>query len=262
MKALLLALLLGLAPALAAENAWEPKPRSRWYPWMSLATWAAKHNATLVRAREGKVDLLFLGDSITEGWSDTSVWQKHYARRNAANFGIGGDTTQNLLWRIENGALERISPKVVVLLIGTNNLGLSGDAPNDVVKGCTAVVSSIRRRLPQSKVLLVGILPRDEYPNTSFRKAIATVNQHISKLNDGQSIRFLDIGNKFYPPPPPPPPPQKNHTHPPPPLPMRRAKRAGGAGRRGPKEGAGEAGDDGRLQALDRRREAVWGGGG
>lgn len=196
---LALGLAAGLSVALAQlpENAWTPKPRARGYPWMSLAQWNARHDAMLQRAREGQVDLLFLGDSITEGWGGNAVWQKHYSRRNAANFGIGGDTTQNVLWRIENGALVGIAPKAVVLLIGTNNLGLHQDSPENVVKGVAAILESLRRREPQARVLLLGIFPRDAQPGTRHRRDIAEINGRLAGLADGQQVRFLDLGAKF-----------------------------------------------------------------
>ncbi|HEX7901244.1 MAG TPA: platelet-activating factor acetylhydrolase IB subunit [Planctomycetota bacterium] len=190
MKTLLLALLI----LQAKENAWEPAPRVREYAWMSTASWKARHEAFLKRAKEGKCDLLFLGDSITEGWGNNAVWKKAYAPRNAVNFGIGGDTTQNVLWRIQNGELEGLAPKAVVLMIGTNNFGLHGDAPADVAKGVAAVVKTLREKLPASKLLLLGVFPRDEKPNTGGRKKILELNAVLARI---EGARFLDIGPKF-----------------------------------------------------------------
>ena len=135
----------------AQEKAWEPKPRARSFPWMSYADWNSMHDAMLRRALQGDVDVLFLGDSITQGWADNAVWKQRYVLRKPANFGIGGDTTQNVLWRIENGALVGIDPKVVVLLIGTNNLGIHDDSPDDVAK-----LFSIQRVMYES-----GATPQD-----------------------------------------------------------------------------------------------------
>jgi lysophospholipase L1-like esterase len=174
-----------------------PSPRNKEYGWMSIATWKSMHEKHLKRTQEGKVDLLFLGDSITQGWGDNVVWKKYYTPRNAANYGIGGDTTQNVLWRINNGAIEGLTPKVVVLLIGTNNFGLEGDKPEDVGRGITAIVKTLREKLPQTKVLLLGILPRDEKPGTSSRQKIAAVNEAIAKLDDGQNVRYFHFGDKF-----------------------------------------------------------------
>jgi lysophospholipase L1-like esterase len=180
-----------------AEPADQPAPRKKEYPWMSVAVWTSMHEGFVKRAKEGKVDLLFLGDSITQGWGNNAVWQKHYAPLNAANFGIGGDTTENVLWRIQNGELEGLAPKCVVLLIGTNNFGLEGHAPDAVAKGVAAVVRTLRQKLPTSKVLLLGIFPRDEQPDTGGRQAIRKANEQIARLEDRKSVRFLDLGPKF-----------------------------------------------------------------
>ncbi len=180
-----------------AESASEPAPRKKEYPWMSVARWTQMHESFLKRAKEGKIDLLFLGDSITEGWGNNAVWQKHYGAQNAANFGIGGDTTENVLWRIQNGELEGIAPKVTVLLIGTNNFGLEGHAPDAVAKGIAAVVQTIHKKLPGTKVLLLAIFPRDEKPNTETRGKIKKVNDQIAKLDDRKTVRYLDLGPKL-----------------------------------------------------------------
>jgi lysophospholipase L1-like esterase len=189
-----IALILVLAQA---ETAFEPAPRKKEYPWMSVAVWTQMHEGFLKRAKEGKVDLLFLGDSITQGWGNNAVWQKHYGSLNAVNFGIGGDTTENVLWRILNGEIDGISPKVAVLMIGTNNFGLEGHQPPDVVKGITTIVQTLRKKLPSTKILLLGIFPRDEKPATESRKKIQTVNEQIAKLEDKKNVRYLDFGAKF-----------------------------------------------------------------
>jgi lysophospholipase L1-like esterase len=179
------------------ENASDPAPRKKEYPWMSVAVWTQLHEGFLKRAKEGNVDLLFLGDSITQGWGGNAVWKKHYGALNAANFGIGGDTTRNVLWRIQNGEVEGISPKVVVLMIGTNNFGLEGHKPDDVAKGIGVIVQTLRRKLPSSKVLLLGIFPRDEKPAAEIRAIIKKVNDQIAGLDDKKNVRYLDIGGKF-----------------------------------------------------------------
>jgi lysophospholipase L1-like esterase len=198
MKTVLVCLLFAVAAlAQSPERAWEPKPRAREYPWMSLSAWNARHDAMLRRALAGRVDVLFLGDSITEGWGDNAVWQRFYAPRNAANFGIGGDTTQNVLWRIENGALVGLAPQVVVLMIGTNNLGLHNDSPEDVAKGVAAILRTLHHRQPQARVLLLGLFPRDAQPDTKHRRSITDINARLAQLADGRAVRFLDLGGKF-----------------------------------------------------------------
>jgi lysophospholipase L1-like esterase len=192
--ALSLALLFALSQA---ETAYDPAPRKKEYPWMSVARWTQLHESFLKRVKEGKIDLLFLGDSITEGWGQNAVWQKSYGPLNAANFGIGGDTTENVLWRIQNGEIEGISPKVIVLLIGTNNFGLEGHQPDGVAKGIATIVQSLRKKLPSSKVLLLAIFPRDEKPGTESRNRIKKVNDQIAPLDDRKNVRYLDIGPKL-----------------------------------------------------------------
>ena len=158
------------------------------------------HEEFLQRRTEGPIDLLFLGDSITEGWSGRgkAVWESNYANLNAANFGIGGDRTQHVLWRIDNGELDGISPKVLVLLIGTNNIGYPAE---DILAADTKIVAEIHEKLPQTKVLIIGIFPRGADPSdpnvAEMRAKIITVNKGLAALDDGNKTRFLDLGDKF-----------------------------------------------------------------
>jgi lysophospholipase L1-like esterase len=162
-----------------------PQPRE--------GSWMALHRDFLERAKTGKVDLLFLGDSITQGWNK-DVWNRFYGPRNAANFGIGGDRTQHVLWRIQNGELDGIRPKVVVLMIGTNNA--SSSTPDEIAQGITAIVEELRRRLPKAQVLLLGVFPREQKPG-GLRERLKAVNERIAKLDDGSHVRFLNIGKAF-----------------------------------------------------------------
>jgi lysophospholipase L1-like esterase len=156
--------------------------------------WTALHRKFLDRAGQGNVDLLFLGDSITQGWDDNEVWKRHYGPRHAANFGIGGDQTQHVLWRIQNGELEGIQPKVVVLMIGTNNAG--SNSADDIAAGIAAIVKELRSRLPETKVLLLGVFPRSQKPDATRRK-LEEVNRQVSRLGDGKDVVFLDIRKAF-----------------------------------------------------------------
>ncbi len=144
--------------------------------------------------KKGGVDLLFLGDSITQGWNDNEVWKRFYGPRNAANFGIGGDRTQHVLWRIQNGELDGIEPKVVVLMIGTNNA--DNATTDEIAQGVTAIVEGLRHRLPKARILLLGIFPRGEKPNET-REKLGTVNAKIAGLDDGRHVKYLDIGKAF-----------------------------------------------------------------
>lgn len=167
---------------------------------MSVARWNEMHANFLKRAQAGPINVLFLGDSITQGWDGAgkATWEKSFAPLNAANFGIGGDMTPQVLWRITEGKeLEGVSPKAVVLMIGTNNFGLGNHSPEDVTKGVTAIVNTLKAKLPKAKILLLAIFPRDAQPGTPFRQKIATVNAQLARLDDGQTVRFLDLGPKF-----------------------------------------------------------------
>jgi beta-glucosidase len=155
------------------------------------------HESFLARGKEGPIGVLFIGDSITDYWrrdNAKDIWAR-FARYSPANFGIGGDKTQHVLWRIQNGELDGIKPKVVVLMIGTNNTrAYSNEA---IVKADQKIVAEIHRRLPDSKVLLLGIFPRAVKPNDAFRTQIKSINAELAKLDDGNTTRYLDIGDKF-----------------------------------------------------------------
>lgn len=146
----------------------------------------------------GKVDLVFIGDSITQGWEGAgkSVWEKRYGNRKAHNLGIGGDRTQHVLWRLENGNMDGLEPKVAVLMIGTNNSGKDRNTPGEITQGVAAVVAKLRTMRPQMKILLLGIFPRGQNFNDQ-RGALLQVNQAIAKLADNQSVFFVDFGSQL-----------------------------------------------------------------
>lgn len=158
--------------------------------------WLEVHQTFLDRAKKGEIDLLFVGDSITAGWGGVApTWDRFYAPRRAANFGIGGDGTEQVLWRLEHGEIDGIAPKVVVLLIGTNNLG--GNTPAEIAVGVSAIVSKLRTKLPKSKILLLGVFPRAETRDDPVRARIQALNARIARLDDGKSVAYLDIGRHF-----------------------------------------------------------------
>jgi lysophospholipase L1-like esterase len=159
--------------------------------------WMLRHGDMNNRVRQGNVDLIFIGDSITEGWegSGKDVWKKYYGKRNAVNLGIGGDRTQNVLWRLDHGNIDGISPKLAVLMIGTNNAG--GNTPEEIAAGVKAIVEKLRAKLPQTKVLVLGIFPRSASSQDSLRQVNTKTNEIIAKLADGQDVFYLDIGPKF-----------------------------------------------------------------
>ena len=159
----------------------------------------ASHEKFVSIAKEGKAQLVFLGDSITAGWAakGREVWEKAFGGYMPANFGIGGDRTQHVLWRIQNGELDGgIKPKAVVIMIGTNNSG--SDPAEGIAKGVAAIVQTVRTKQPQAKILLLAVFPRGEKasPNPG-RDKLKQVNEIIAKLDDGKNVFFLDIGGKF-----------------------------------------------------------------
>ena len=151
-----------------------------------------------VKDSQGKADLIFVGDSITQGWegSGKEVWAKYYAHRHALNLGISSDHTQHVLWRLDHGNLDGLHPKVAVVLIGVNNIPDENNTPRMVLEGVTAVVQKLRDKLPETKVLLLGIFPFREDFNLQRAKALQ-VNQALHKLDDGKWVNFLDFGHLF-----------------------------------------------------------------
>lgn len=169
------------------HSAVAPEPRAdQW--------WQDMHHKFNQRAQQGDVELVFLGDSITQGWANNETWKKFYSHRQAANFGIGGDRTQHVLWRIQNGNLEGIAPKVAILMIGTNNA--SANSAEEIADGIEQIVATLHEKLPDTKILLLGVFPRGESPNPT-RDKLAQTNELISTLADGEHVRYLDIGPSF-----------------------------------------------------------------
>jgi lysophospholipase L1-like esterase len=156
-----------------------------------------QHQAFLKIAKKGGVEVVFLGDSITQGWGNNKTWQKHFTPLKAANFGISGDQTGHVLWRItEGGELDSITPKVAVVMIGTNNAGR--DSAEQIAEGITLIVKTIHKKTPTTRVLLLAVFPRDEKPGTPTRTKLAEINKTIAKLDDGgKTVKYLDIGEKF-----------------------------------------------------------------
>jgi lysophospholipase L1-like esterase len=137
--------------------------------------------------------VLFFGDSLTEGW-DATVWDRNLAPRAALNAGVSGDRTDDLLWRLQHGNLAGLQPKAVVLLIGTNDLA-QGRSPALTADGIRANLEVLRERLPEARILLLGLLPREESPNAPLRLEVAQVNHLIRDCADGQYIFYAEIGD-------------------------------------------------------------------
>lgn len=154
----------------------------------------------LQRAKDnpGACDIAFTGDSITQGWENAgkTVWEKYYGKRKCLNFGVGGDRTQHVLWRFENGQLDGLKPKVAVLMIGTNNSNKDDNSEADILAGVQAIVKQMRERLPDTKILVLGIFPRGQTFSTQ-RGKILQINQALAKLADGNAIHYLDFGSQL-----------------------------------------------------------------
>ncbi len=159
---------------------------------------AARHEKINERIKQGNVDLIFVGDSITQGWEGNGkdVWAKYYGERNATNLGIGGDRTQHVLWRLEHGNVDGIAPKLAVLMIGTNNSNRDDNTAEEIGAGIKAIVESLREKLPQTKVLILAVFPRGPKPSPQ-REKNAKASEIASKLADDKNVFYLDIGDEF-----------------------------------------------------------------
>jgi lysophospholipase L1-like esterase len=165
-------------------------------PW-STAAWMARHDAFVARAQQGGIDVLFIGDSIVEFFATraSDVWNAQIAPLGAvADFGIAGDRTQFVLWRVQNGELDGSGARVVVVMVGTNNLATA--TPEDVARGIAAIVATVRAKLPAATIVLNAILPRGD-ANDPARGAAAAVNARLAALADGDRVRWLDAGPGF-----------------------------------------------------------------
>ena len=193
MKPLLCLTTLLFAIAAIAEDklhsATKPVPRS--------GGWTKRHQSFNKRVAQGNCDLIFIGDSITQGWEGRGkkVWAKHYTKRNAVNLGIGGDRTQHVIWRLDNGNLHRIKPKAAVIMIGTNNSG--SNSSQEIADGVEVIVKQLRKKLPETKVLLLGVFPRGANKADKRRQVNEGANATSKIIADGKSVHYLDIGQKF-----------------------------------------------------------------
>jgi lysophospholipase L1-like esterase len=167
------------------------------------------HTNNVEIAKKGDIDLLFMGDSITDWWRNPgrgtningaipyggkAVFEKYFGSMKVANFGIAGDTTQGVIWRLQHGEGEGYQPKAIMLMIGTNNTGRN--SPPEIAIGVAEVVFELRKDFPDAKILLLGIFPRSG-PATKVRAQIDEINKIISALNDNQHVFYQDIGSKF-----------------------------------------------------------------
>lgn len=184
-------LLIAFTTITAAEphSAIKPVPRS--------GGWMTRHESFNKRVAQGKVDLVFIGDSITQAWegSGKAAWAKYYGTRNAVNLGIGGDRTQHVIWRLDNGNLKDITPKAAVIMIGTNNSG--SNTPAEIADGVKVIVEQIRKMSPNTKILLLAVFPRGTNNADTRRKVNQGANAIFKNLADSKHVHYLDIGQHF-----------------------------------------------------------------
>ena len=152
--------------------------------------------------KKGPINLLWVGDSITDAWRggpQNKLYLQRWGKHNPLNIGISGDKTEHVLWRLDHGEVDSIRPKAVVVMIGTNNLGNPPKAtPEDTAAGVTCVVERLRKKLPDAKILLLGVFPRGAKADDPYRAQIKRVNETIAKLDDGgKHVTYLDIGDRF-----------------------------------------------------------------
>ncbi len=163
----------------------------------------ARHQAVLDRVKQGHVDMILVGDSITHLWGGSPqpggngqyLWDLCFGSRNAVNLGFGWDRTQHVLWRLQNGEIDGIHPRVAVVMIGTNNIG--SNSPDDIATGVRTIVETLQQKLRGLKILLLAIFPRDHLPDTYNRQQVTMVNARISALGRRHGVTYLDLSPIF-----------------------------------------------------------------
>jgi lysophospholipase L1-like esterase len=162
------------------------------------------HEQLVEKAKQGGIDVYFLGDSITRRWGATDYpeflanWRSNFFGWNAANFGWGADQIENILWRVENGELDGVNPKVIVLLAGINNVGTvpGGDAQvENITRGLRALVSTCRQKAPSAVIILTALFPRND--NMAVIPIINRINGNLAKMADGKTIQYLDVNDRL-----------------------------------------------------------------
>jgi beta-glucosidase len=190
-------LLVLICALLASRSLGQESKNSAVVPMPREGAWLKRHESFNERVKQGNVDLIFIGDSITQGWEGAGreTWAKFYGKRNAVNLGISGDRTQHVLWRLDNGNVEGIKPKAAVIMIGTNNSG--SNTSEEIAAGVKAIVEKLRAKLPDTKILVLGIFPRGADKNDPRRQTNEQANALIAKLADDKMVFYLDIGPKL-----------------------------------------------------------------
>jgi lysophospholipase L1-like esterase len=182
-----------------AEAPLSVKPAVQDAKW-AVKWWMPRHEEKLaLKEKMGQVDLVFLGDSITHAWDSKGkkAWDKYYTKRNALNIGFSGDRTEHVLWRLNHGAVDGINPKLVVMMIGTNNTGHRQDNPEDTALGIETILETLNEKLPETKVLLLAVFPRGSKADDKLRKINDGINDIIQDFADDEQVFYLDINHKF-----------------------------------------------------------------
>ena len=161
--------------------------------------WKKRHDEKLAQADDADIELVFLGDSITHGWENAGaeVFNTYFGDRKTLNLGFAGDRTEHVLWRLQNGAIDGIEPKLVILMIGTNNTGYRMDPAAATAAGIERIVVELRQQLPTTKVLLLAIFPRHRSPANEMRQRNTAINELIAVLDDGETVHFEDLNPAF-----------------------------------------------------------------
>lgn len=204
---ILVAMIIVASPILSSCDAPPPEPKpisvqaetlnKEW----AVEWWLPRHKQKLKDKNKQKIDLIMIGDSITHGWENKgeAVWEEYFKPRNGFNLGFGGDRTENVLWRLENGAVDGLSPKLVILLIGTNNTGHRMDSVDDTVAGIDAIIKKLGKKLPAADILLLGIFPTGKLPDHPSRVRNDQINQRLANMvaSKNTKLHYRDIGPAF-----------------------------------------------------------------
>jgi beta-glucosidase len=198
--ALVLAMLLFLSACATSTIQSLPSvtPLANTESWASW--WMVRHDEKLaaikkLKASKQDIEVLFVGDSITQGWEKEGleVWNRYYKKYNALELGFSGDRTEHILWRLQHGEVDGLHPKVTVLMCGTNNTGHRQEDPKTTAAAIKRIIDELQQRMPDTKILLLAIFPRDEKPDSQLRRINEGVNAILPAFADNKKIFFLNI---------------------------------------------------------------------
>lgn len=161
--------------------------------------WKERHERCVEATKKGDLDVIFIGDSITQGWEGggKAAWDKYFGEYKTGNFGFSGDRTEHVLWRMDNGEIVGLQPKVAVMMIGTNNIGHGSSNPEQTAEGVKAIVAKLRAKLPKTKILLLGIFPRGATSEDRMRQGTVAATEGFKGIADGKMVHFQDVGQFF-----------------------------------------------------------------